>query len=338
MAKSTTNNQGLQLTIGNLLEEKPISIREPMNLLMLLMQQEVPLSVLQRRLYWLILRELKSSQVYDRDQKIPIPEKDQRFTFHYSELYSGHTNQTVRDAINEIHKLTVKIQTEKANLTSVTVFPVAHYESGEGTITVDVHRYVIPLMLRITEGYSSFVLYHALKLSSDYAQLLFSLLSRFKKDRSWQISIAELRPLLGAKNVAYDRYHNFQARVIDIALKQINTNTNLKVTYNQVKKGKSVVGLNFQIQTDEAWLKEEIKREVQEYLAKPYDEKWKLVSKYLMDYDWSFTLVQKNQILQSGKNIDTFLRTYVYILRDESIQDYNAYMAKALFQASADKK
>jgi flagellar hook-associated protein FlgK len=53
------------------------------------------------------------------------------------------------------------------------------------------------------------------------------------------------RNQLGVELGEYGRVDNFKRRVLDIAVDQINENTDITVTYNQHKKGRVITGFSF---------------------------------------------------------------------------------------------
>jgi plasmid replication initiation protein len=63
-----------------------------------------------------------------------------------------------------------------------------------------------------------------------------------------QISLEELRALLATKD-AHPRFADFRRKVLDKAVSEINSKTDLEVSWEPVKKGRSVAGIKFFIKT-----------------------------------------------------------------------------------------
>lgn len=76
----------------------------------------------------------------------------------------------------------------------------------------------------------------------------------------------------------YTELYNFKKRVLDMACKDINANTNLEVTYENVKNGKEVVGIKFKFNYSKKYKKTEAEKAIDKmkeiYLknAVPYSE------------------------------------------------------------------
>lgn len=82
-------------------------------------------------------------------------------------------------------------------------------------------------------------------LTSIYAIRIYELCKRFYKDSSHaQISIDQLKKILQIEN-KYKQISDFRKRVLDVAKKQINKNTDLEVDFELVKEGKKYTKVHF---------------------------------------------------------------------------------------------
>lgn len=84
---------------------------------------------------------------------------------------------------------------------------------------------------------------------SIYSHELWDMMSSIKnqKNRSVIISLEDFKIRLGVGEGAYREFSQFRIRVIDPAIREINTKTGMKLTYEQIKVGKGVGFLNFKI-------------------------------------------------------------------------------------------
>ncbi|XAZ82165.1 hypothetical protein A6C57_27945 (plasmid) [Fibrella sp. ES10-3-2-2] len=69
---------------------KTILIREPLKLL----TSTTEFGFFERRLYWLVLREVRNIQAIDKLKIKPFEEL--KFRFHYSEVIKGHPNSSIK--------------------------------------------------------------------------------------------------------------------------------------------------------------------------------------------------------------------------------------------------
>ncbi len=82
-------------------------------------------------------------------------------------------------------------------------------------------------------------------LTSIYAIRIYELCKRFYKDSSHaQISIDQLKKILQIEN-KYKQISDFRKRVLDVAKKQINKNTDLEIDFELIKEGKKYTKVYF---------------------------------------------------------------------------------------------
>lgn len=203
-------------------------------------------------------------------------------------------------------------------------------------------REAIPLFINLSKGYSQFQLQMALKLTSEYAQGLYPWLSSFAHSGWWRISIEELRRHVNLEDSEYHLFADLRRRVIDMALTQINTHSDLDVTYKTLKQGKAVVGLEFAIcrkqtlidRENEADLQRR-REEVEEDLGRIFEQDMpsliRLAIHALTDYP-SFSAKQQEAILTNNIHLQAFLRAHTYVQRGYSTIDHQAYVRESVFQ------
>ncbi|MBD2703388.1 replication initiation protein [Spirosoma sp. BT702] len=317
---------------------KTILIREPLKLL----TSTTEFGFFERRLYWLVLREIRNIQAID---KLKIkPYEEIKFRFHYSEVIKGHPNATIKKVIDLIQKRTINWEDENGKHTNVVVFPMAEYWPKKGVIELTMYHAVIPVFLYLGSGYAQYGYEDALILSSEYAQLLFTNLARFRTTGIWRVNLVELRQLIGAHEKSYNNYSAFRTRVIDLSLRQINEHTNLQVSYEPLMQGRAVIGLVFSIQTKAApeelekeTKKAEIRQRLDELLQTDIADLISYAAKQLQTYYPSFTSQQRKAILTNSENLKAFIRADLYAEYGFAEKDPEAYVAQSVFNYKKNK-
>lgn len=341
-----TNVTGEQLSIAfvstdiikpnvETVEAKPalFRIREPLRLLA---AATVKLSFFERRIYWMVLKELKSIQKMKANEIKQYSEI--KFEFHYSNVYSGHSNSAVREIVNVLQTRKISWEGDDYKHTNIVIFPKAEYWPRRGIIQLTMYHEVIPLFLDLSKGYSSYELQYALELSSEYAQLLYPLLSSYRNTKVYQVSLEEFREKMGVDENLYPNYAHFRRRVIDVALGQITKETDLSVTYTERKSGRSVTGLVFNIQakkTDEELNREEAKNEINQMLDEilqkdEADLIWRASDVLRRNYP-SFSSEQRAAILKDMNKLRAFIRADLYATKGFATIDPQAYVAQSVF-------
>lgn len=119
-------------------------------------------------------------------------------------------------------------------------------QSGQVTIEVDCNQKLKPAFFDIARnGYVRYQLRNIISLKSQYSVRLYPKL----KDRpfGWTVTVADLREILGATAASYDVFKDFNKHVLQKAVKEINEITDINVTTENIRKGKSVESVRFTV-------------------------------------------------------------------------------------------
>ncbi len=130
-------------------------------------------------------------------------------------------------------------------------FAKAKYKQGEGFIEVQFHPDLKPYLLELKERFTKIPLKQILQLRSKYAIRLYELLKRYKDTGFRTDYIPELREKLGVEKGEYERFFDFERRVLKPAIKEINEKTDLKVSYTKKKTGRRITHIEFEIKSKE---------------------------------------------------------------------------------------
>ena len=132
-----------------------------------------------------------------------------------------------------------------ANVTSRWVSEVA-YVNETATVEIVFAQSVIPLITELEGRYTSYTIEQVANLNSGYAVRLYELLIAFRGTGVIApMQLADLRNKLGVLDGEYERMHHFKARVLDLAIKQINKHTDITVKYEQYKTGRAITAISF---------------------------------------------------------------------------------------------
>lgn len=105
---------------------------------------------------------------------------------------------------------------------------------------------VIPLISRLEEHFTSYQATQVAHLTSKYATRLYEILIAWREvGKVPLIEINEFRNRLGLLDDEYTAMHNFKKRVLEPSIKQINEHTDITVTYDQHKNGRTISGFSF---------------------------------------------------------------------------------------------
>lgn len=140
----------------------------------------------------------------------------------------------------------------------VTMLASAEYLKGQGIIELEVSEKLRPYLIDLKNNFTSFKLQSVLSLSSKYAKRVYELASQWKDIGETKIySLDEFKYMLALKDPTgkakeqYEQISNFKKFVLDIAVEQINEHTDLRVSYELLKEGRSYQKVRFHVLAQE---------------------------------------------------------------------------------------
>lgn len=107
---------------------------------------------------------------------------------------------------------------------------------------------VIPLITRLEKRFTEYDIDQISNLQSKYAVRLYELLIQWRSTgKTPVIELQELRNRLGLHDSEYQRIEALKRRVLNLAIEQINENTDIKASYEQHKQGRTITGFTFKL-------------------------------------------------------------------------------------------
>lgn len=123
------------------------------------------------------------------------------------------------------------------------------YLDSEGAIEIVFTPAVVQGISRINgvkEFFTQYLLSQTSQLKSIYSSRLYELLIQWRSSGTTPIiNLEDFRAQLGVEDNQYRLMSDFKKRVLDLAISDINDKTDIKATYKQHKKGRSISGFSF---------------------------------------------------------------------------------------------
>lgn len=127
------------------------------------------------------------------------------------------------------------------------------YLDDEGAIELVFTLAVVNGISRIDgaeDFFTSYLLEQTASMDSIYSVRLYELLVQWVAAKNTPLfELEKFRDQLGVETHEYKRMGNFKLRVLDLAVREINEKSDIKVSYSQVKKGRTITGFKFKVLT-----------------------------------------------------------------------------------------
>ena len=121
----------------------------------------------------------------------------------------------------------------------------AEYVENEATVKFMFANAIIPMLVELERNFTSYEIEQVANLQSRYAMRLYECLIRFKASKLLNITLDELRFRFGLLDTEFQAMGDFKKRVLDMAVKDINDITDITVSYDQHKQGRTIIGFTF---------------------------------------------------------------------------------------------
>ncbi|WP_053954679.1 replication initiation protein [Inediibacterium massiliense] len=128
-------------------------------------------------------------------------------------------------------------------------FSSVKYLNKRGTIEARFDPTLKPYLLNLKERFTSYKLKNIVALKSFYSIRIYELLKQYQSIGERMITIKQLKDMLGIDKGSYEKYNNFKRKVIQVAYKEINENTDISFEFEEIKKGRKVDKIKFHIES-----------------------------------------------------------------------------------------
>lgn len=160
------------------------------------------------------------------------------------EAITGHkwNYQQLREATEGIGSRMFEIETQKS-LKQLWLFSSVEYLLGTGSFVVKVNEDAMPYFFELKNNFTMIHLKSVLSCSSKFAKRLYAIACQWRSLGYHTFEISELKQMLGLVDKdgkeQFKQFTQFKKDVLEIAAKQINEYTDINLSYEFIKKGRS---------------------------------------------------------------------------------------------------
>jgi len=192
-----------------------------------------------------------------RDSKNP-----RRFTIRHDEyceeFKTSYAYRNMRDAAMRLQQRIIKIgeaviDGKKYDGGAINVLSRQMWQENEGEIMLDFSEFFMPFLEALSKDFTRFGLKDITSMKSIYSIRIYELVKMSyeqqktnKSQASLTLEINEMRRMFELEN-KYKAIKDFKKRVVDVAVAEINEYSPLLIEYKQIKKGRRIHALKFNI-------------------------------------------------------------------------------------------
>ena len=229
-----------------------------------LMNASYNLEVTEQRLILLaIINARETHKGITSDSKLEIHANDYASQFHVTKEAAY---KALKTAVNNLfeRQFSFKEETKKGvGIVRSRWVSRIKYIDDSAILEITFAPDVVPLITRLEKHFTTYQIQQVTQLTGKYAIRLYELLIAWREvGKVPQIELSEFRGKLGVENDEYKAMNHFKSRVLEPSIKQINQHTDIIVSYDQHKRGRTITGFSFKFKHKQQ-PKIEVKRDPQ---------------------------------------------------------------------------
>ena len=167
----------------------------------------------------------------------------------YAEVYEvdlSTAHLALKQCVEKLITRQFTFYKENKNKVKTTWVSGVEYVYGENAVIIALSPHVVDEITKRDANFTSYYLEQIKPFKSVYSIRIFEIIKQWKSaGKTPPIAISDFRFMLGIMPDEYSRINNFKAKVLDVAINEINQSTDLIVSYTQTKKGRQVSGFQF---------------------------------------------------------------------------------------------
>jgi len=149
----------------------------------------------------------------------------------------------IKKTLKDLRDKSIWITLDDGSETVLAWLDTVTINKDSGIVKLKIAEMMKPYLLLLREHYTQYELLYTLAMKSQYSIRLYELLKSYEYQRTRTFDIDELKLRLSAEK--YKRFADFKRYVLDRAINEINSLSDLDVTYDIIKKNRKFIKIEF---------------------------------------------------------------------------------------------
>lgn len=194
-------------------------------------------------IFYILISQIKNEDLIFNKYKISITELEKVMSNNGNKTRINR--QTLHEAAKALMNKQIEVFTDKEDLYAHW-FETIIVNREKGFIEVKISDTLKDHLLKL-EKYVKGDLHSFLKLRSSYSKVLYVMLCKDLNMKTNSYTLTELYEILGVSDSLKKIYSNFKNRALQTSIDEINEKTDLTVNYEQIKMGRTIDSIKFNI-------------------------------------------------------------------------------------------
>lgn len=168
----------------------------------------------------------------------------QEFLNIFPNIGKKHAEERLQEAIDKLAERWIHIYKDDEKRRIRWIQEEAKYFNGEGKVEIVFSDSIMPYLTQLKGQFTSITLKNISPLKSNYSIRIYELLIQFKNIGSRIITVQKLRNMLEVED-KYQTFKSLNQWVIQPSIKELNEKSNLRISIQTIKNGRSIKSLQF---------------------------------------------------------------------------------------------
>lgn len=167
-----------------------------------------------------------------------------------------YLNQVLKNMVSQGIEIEIEEENGVKDISFYAVTTYINYKSkGNPDVILEFNPKLLPYLIDLKEHFTQYKLREIIHLNSKYAVILYKWCMMNYQQGTYnpkfynpKITMKDLRILTNTKK-EYLQFTNFEKKVLKIAEREINSKTQLRVSYDKIKDGRNIAWIQFHLDT-----------------------------------------------------------------------------------------
>lgn len=152
----------------------------------------------------------------------------------------------IRTTTNDLRKKELVINTGNGEIITSWLSSI-EYIKNKGIIELEFSKKLVPYLLQLKEKFTRYQIKNILYLSNKHSIRIYELLKQYEPIGKRTFTVDELKEILMLEE-QYQRFYDFERYVLKPTMEEINDYTDIKISYDKIKKGRSINSIRYKIE------------------------------------------------------------------------------------------
>lgn len=159
----------------------------------------------------------------------------------------GKRYEEVRETVKALRRKEITINTDDKEYITGWLSSITFYKNT-GRIKLKFDDDLVPYLLQLKEKFTRYQLKNILYLKGKYSIRFYELFKQYEFLKRREFDLQELKRILFIEG-QYERIFDFKRFVLEPSIEEINKHTDINISYDDVKRGRKVIGFIFTIES-----------------------------------------------------------------------------------------